>query len=98
MPKLEPLAPERRHPADYRDEIEHAEVTQVLTELPEDHPACLAYASGARGASDSLSMTHLLSDRADLVARLVVAYLGHGARINAKGNSTGALMSRAGTQ
>lgn len=33
------LPPERRHPADYRDDIEHAEVAQIMSELPEDHPA-----------------------------------------------------------
>jgi len=87
-----------RHPADYRDAIEHAEVVQILAELPADHPACVAYASGAREASDSLSMAHLLADRPDLVARLVAAYMGHGARINAGCQSAGVLMRGAGSQ
>lgn len=73
MTKLKPLAPERRHPADYRDEIEHAEVAQILSELPDDHIALYAYYTGARAASDSISLTHLLSDRMDLVDRLVTA-------------------------
>ncbi len=70
-----------RHPADYRDAIEHAEVAQVLAELPADHPARVAYSSGAREAADSLSLSHLLSERMDLVARLVAAYMGHSRRI-----------------
>lgn len=63
----------KRRPADYRDEIEHAEVARILSELPEEHPVCAAYSSGAREASDSLSMTHLVADRMDLVQRLVAA-------------------------
>lgn len=73
-----------RHPADYRDEIEHAEVTAILAELPDDHPARVAYSSGAREASDSLSMTYLVADRMDLVQRLVAAYLAHQDRIWAR--------------
>lgn len=42
-----------RHPADYRDEMEHAEVASILSELPDDHPACIAYPSLAREESDS---------------------------------------------
>jgi hypothetical protein len=33
---------ERRHWADYRDEIEHAEVARILSELPAEHPARVA--------------------------------------------------------
>lgn len=73
MPALKPLAPERRHPADYRDEIEHAEVVKILSELPGDHIALYAYYTGARSAADSISLTHLLTDRMDLVGRLVAA-------------------------
>ncbi len=78
---MKPLAPDRRHPCDYRDDIEHAEVAQILAELPADHRACVAYASGAREAADSLSLTHLVADRPDLVARLIAAYEGHSGRI-----------------
>ena len=81
---LEPLPCGRRHPSDYRDEIEHAEVAQVLAELPEDHPAKIAYYSGAREAADSLSLSHLLTDRMDLVKRLTAAYFGHNDRIWAR--------------
>lgn len=84
MATLKPLAPERRHPADYRDEVEHAEVVRILSELPEDHIALYAYYTGAREAADSLSMTHLLEDRIDLVERLASAYAATGGRINAR--------------
>jgi hypothetical protein len=29
----EPVPPDRRHPADYRDELEHAKVARILSEL-----------------------------------------------------------------
>jgi hypothetical protein len=79
---LQPLPRERRHPADYRDDIEHAEVAAVLSELPEDHPARIAHYSGAREASDSIQLTHLVKERPDLVQRLTKGYLAHGMRIN----------------
>lgn len=76
---MEPLPKERRYPADYRDEIEHAEVAAALDALPEDYPARIAYSSGE--LSDSIALTHLLKDRPDLVERLVAAYMGHSSRI-----------------
>ena len=84
MAALRPLAPERRHPADYRDEIEHAEVVKILSELPADHFALYAYYTGAGEASDSISLARLLTDRMDLAERLVAAYMGHGHRIWAR--------------
>jgi hypothetical protein len=74
MLRLRPLAKERRHPADYRDELEHAEVAKILSELPDDHIAIYAYYTGARGAADSIGLGHLLADRMDLVERLAAAY------------------------
>jgi len=62
-----------RHPADYRDEQEHAEVARILSVLSEDHPARVAYATGAREASDSISLTWLVADRRDIVQALVEA-------------------------
>lgn len=56
----------------------------MLAELPEDHPARMAYYSAAVEASDSLSMTRLLQERLDLVDRLKAAYMGHSARIWAR--------------
>jgi hypothetical protein len=77
--KVQPLPPSQRHPADYRDDIEHAEVAAALSDLPEDHPARVAYLT--RAMSDSLALTHFLPERKDLVDRLVAAYLGHNERI-----------------
>ena len=76
---MEPIAKEKRHLADYRDEIEHAEVAAALSDLPEDHPAVRAYLTAA--LADSLALTYLLKDRPDIAQRLVTAYLGHSRRI-----------------
>jgi hypothetical protein len=81
MARLKPLAPERRHPADYRDEIEHADVARILSGLPDEHIAIYAYYTGARNAADSIGLTHLLTDRMDLVDRLVAAYTIASSRI-----------------
>jgi hypothetical protein len=35
----------------------------ILSALPADHPARIAYATGAREASDSISLTWLVADR-----------------------------------
>jgi len=69
----QPIPPERRHRADYRDEIEHAEVARILSELPAEHPARVAYTTGAREASDADSLTWLVADSRDLVQALVDA-------------------------
>jgi hypothetical protein len=74
-PALQLLAPERRHRANYRDEIEHAEVAQILSALPERHPARVSYTAGAREASDSISLTWLVADRRDVVWALTEANL-----------------------
>ena len=70
---LQPLPLANRHPADYHDEIEHAEVARVLSALPAEHPARVAYASGAREAADSIGLTHLVADRRDMVQALTEA-------------------------
>ena len=64
-----------RHPADYRDEVEHTEVARILSELPEEHPARIAYESGAQEAADSISLSWLVADRRDVVSALVEANL-----------------------
>jgi hypothetical protein len=74
----------RCHPADYRDELEHAEVARILSELPAEHPARVAYATGAREAADSISISNLIADRRELVAALVDAYLAANRRIFAR--------------
>ena len=71
----------KRHPADYRDDIEHEQVAAVLSQLPEDHPARLAYYNGAREGSDSIQLSRLLGDRPELAKRLVDAHLAHSNRI-----------------
>lgn len=73
IPAQEPLPLERRHRADYRDEVEHAEVARILSELPAEHPARVAYSTGAREAADSIGLTHLVADRRDLAEALVEA-------------------------
>lgn len=69
----QPPPPEHRHRADYRDELEHAEVARILSELPAEHPARVAYSTGAREAADSICLSWLVADRADMVRALVDA-------------------------
>lgn len=71
--ELAPLPKERRHLSDYRSEQEHEDVCAVLRELPPDHPAVLAYTSGAREGADTAVLSHQLKERMDLVERLVDA-------------------------
>ena len=70
-----PLGHARRHPADYRDELEHAEVARVLADLPAEHPARVPYLTGAREAADSISLSHLVADRCGMVRALTEANL-----------------------
>ena len=56
-----------------RRELEHAEVACILSELPAEHPARVAYATGAREVSDSISLTWLVADRRNMVRALVDA-------------------------
>ena len=95
---LRVLPRERRHPADYRDEIEHAQVAAILDELPWDHRARVAYYTGAREAADSISLGHLLTDRMDLVERLVDAYMAHHDRIWARSSSASHVATRASSE
>lgn len=70
---LAPTLPERRHRADCRDEEEHAEVARILSELPDEHPARIAYMTGTREASDSISLSYLVADRPHVVRALTEA-------------------------
>jgi len=72
-PALAPVPPECRHRADYRDELEHAEVSRIVSELPPEHPARVAFSTGASEAADSISLTHLVAGRRDMVEALVEA-------------------------
>lgn len=89
---MTPLPKEKRHPADYRDEIEHSEVAAALSELPADHPACVAYSNAT--ISDSIALSQLLADRMDIVDRLVAAYRGHSNRILGKARGASHLFGR----
>jgi hypothetical protein len=60
-----------------RDEQANAEVAAILAELPADHPAPVAFAQG----KDTIAPTHLLTDRMDLVKRLMDTYRAHNGRI-----------------
>jgi hypothetical protein len=75
MMGLQPPPPEHRHCADYRDELEHAEVARILFELPVEHPARTACSTGAREACDSISLTWLVAERRDIVHALAEANL-----------------------
>ena len=54
-----------------RDAKEHAAVTAALEQLPADHPARVAYQDHA----DTITLTHLVADRPELVEALKEAYL-----------------------
>ena len=79
MAALHPLPPQKRHPADYRDDAEHAEIAGILSELPDRHPARVAYASGAWEGANTLSLSRLVAHRMDLVERLIEVYSAHAA-------------------
>ncbi|HEX2567558.1 MAG TPA: hypothetical protein VHL85_11920 [Burkholderiales bacterium] len=79
MAALHPLPPQKRHPADYRDDSEHAEIARILSELPERHPARVAYATGAWEGANTLSLSRLVAQRMDLVERLIEVYSAHAA-------------------
>ena len=63
----------RKLTLDAHDEQERDEIQNILSELPEDHPALIARRDGA----DAIKLTHLV-DRKDLVDKLTIAWLdGH---------------------
>lgn len=62
--------PDQKLP-DMRDPEEHAALAAALETLPADHPARAAYADGA----DTISLTHLVADRPELVEALKEAFL-----------------------
>jgi len=83
-PALHPLAPQKRHPADYRDDAEHAEIARILSELPERHPARIAYASASWEGANTLSLSRLVAQRMDLVERLIEVYSAHASEARAR--------------
>lgn len=68
MGKVKPLPKERRHVADYRDELEHEAVAEILSELPDEHQAIYIYSTARTSSTAELS--YYLTDRMDLVERL----------------------------
>jgi len=77
MAAVRPLPPDKRHPSDYRDDAEHAQIALILSELPPKHPARVAYASGAWEGANTLSLIRLLVNRMDMVDRLLAIYSEH---------------------
>jgi hypothetical protein len=56
---------------DMRDADEHADVWAALQGLPHDHSARRAYSEGA----DTITLTHLVRERREIVEALTEAYL-----------------------
>ena len=77
MPGVRPLPPEKRHPSDYRDDAEHAQIALILSELPPKHPARVAYGSGAWEGANTLSLIRFVVNRTDMVDRLIAVYAEH---------------------
>ena len=74
MGTVNPLPFEKRHPSDYRDDSEHAQIARILSELPDRHPARVAYSSGSWEGANTLSLSRLVASRADLVDKLIAVY------------------------
>lgn len=79
MAAVHPLAPDKRHPSDYRDDAEHAQIALILSDLPAKHPARVAYSSGAWEGANTLSLIRLVVGRMDMVDRLLAVYSEHAA-------------------
>ncbi len=56
---------------DKRDAEDHAAIVAILAELPEDHPAQIAYSDH----DDTIRLTHLVADRPELSAALKEVFL-----------------------
>jgi len=77
MSAVRPLPPEKRHPSDYRDDAEHAQVALILSDLPPKHPALVAYTAGAWEGANTLSLIRLVLSRTDIADRLLAVYTQH---------------------
>jgi hypothetical protein len=79
MAAVRPLPPEKRHPSDYRDDAEHAQIALILSELPAKHPARVAYLSGAWEGANTLSLIRLVAKQPEMVDRLIEIYTANAA-------------------
>ena len=77
MAEVRPLPPNKRHPSDYRNDQEHREIARILSELPDKHPARIAYSSGSWEGANTLSLMRFVVKRMDLVDRLLEVYTAH---------------------
>lgn len=77
MSAVRPLPPDKRHPSDYRNDQEHGEIARLLSELPDQHPARIAYSSGSWEGANTLSLMRYLVKRMDLVDKLLEIYTAH---------------------
>lgn len=66
-----------KNPYDTRDEQENAEIAALLARLPAGHPVHEAFGNG----TDTISLMHLVADRADVVEGLKAAYLSGWMRV-----------------
>jgi len=66
----------KTHRTDTRDEEEHRAIAEILSVLPDDHAARLAYAAGA----DTIRLSHLVGDP-ELARRLIDAFLAGRGRV-----------------
>ena len=74
--------PANKPPPDFRDDEEKAEVARILSVLPAEHPARVAFAQGR----DTIALTHLVGD-AELTAKaLTKAFLAGANRIMNRGH------------
>jgi hypothetical protein len=77
MSAVRPLPSNKRHPSDYRNDQEHKEIARLLSDLPDKHPARIAYASGSWEGANTLSLVRYLVKRMDLVDKLIEIYNAH---------------------
>jgi hypothetical protein len=77
MRRVTPLPKAKRHPSDYRDEVEHAEIAHLLSHLPERHPARVAYCSGAWEGANTISLSRLVAAHLKILSRLIEIYTAH---------------------
>jgi hypothetical protein len=69
---------------DAHDDKERSEIKNILSKLPEDHPAWAAHREGR----DAIKLTYLVDGRRDLIDKLTQAWLdGYGRMLPRSGNT-----------